>query len=428
MTEPNQPPVQTLLDALLSDLSNSVLLTQASIIVAAFVISWFAIRHFTSRLSGETKETWHAQEWKTFLVPLSTLLLVLATRPLLASWQSVHLLNLAQPMLLSMFLIQFSFFFLRSIFQPGPTLRGIQRVLSWMVWGAVALHITGFLKPLVESMDAIGFNLGSQHISIYTAFIGLLSIMATVIGALSIGRLVEQRLIAGLSWTPNIKLAMSKIVRSALMVVAVLIALPLVGIDITVLSVFGGALGVGLGLGLQKIASNYFSGFTLLLEQSIRIGDMVTVDGRFGEIKEIATRYTVIRSRDGTEYILPNESLITSPVINHTLADSKNRVGIPVQVAYGADLDKARAIMLAASVHPRVLEEPEPRVLLTSFGDNGINLELRVWITDPEEGLMRLKSDVNWAIWEGFQMEGIEIPFPQRVVHLAKPSVSEDSG
>jgi small-conductance mechanosensitive channel len=412
-------PAQNLVDALLSDLSNTVLASQASIVLAAMVLAWLAARALLQRVSPETRQTWHVHEWPRFLVPMLALLLILIARPLLQEYQSVHLLNLAEPMLLSMFTIQLSFFFLRSIFNPGPGLRAVERVVSWMVWGAVALHIAGYLDALVASLDAIGFSLGKQHISIYTAFVGLLSIIVTVVTALSVGRLIENRLIAGSALNGNLKLAVSKIIRSLLLLVAVLIALPIVGIDITVLSVFGGALGVGLGLGLQKIASNYVSGFTLLFEGSIRIGDMVTVDNRFGQVKLIATRYTVIRGRDGTEYILPNESLVTTPVINHTLADRENRIGIPVQVAYGSDLDKVRTIMLAAANHPRVITTQEPRVLLTGFGDNGINMELRIWMQDPEEGLGRLRSDINWAIWEGFQHEGVEIPFPQRVVHLA---------
>ncbi|MDD4880429.1 MAG: mechanosensitive ion channel [Gallionellaceae bacterium] len=423
-TVPTEPPVENLVDALLSDLSNTVLLTQATIILAALVLAWFGVRQLLRRFPDESRAAWHINEWPRFLVPMLALMQILLVRPLLHHSQTVHLLNLAEPLLMSMFTIQLSFFFLRSIFNPGPGLRAVERVVSWLVWGAVALHIMGYLTPMIESLDAIGFDLGKQHISLYTALIGLLSVIITLITALSVGRLIENRLIAGSNLNPNIKLAVSKIIRSLLLVVAVLVALPLVGIDITVLSVFGGALGVGLGLGLQKIASNYFSGFTLLLEQSIRIGDMVTVDGRFGEVKEIATRYTVIRGRDGTEYILPNESLITSPVINHTLADRENRIGIPVQVAYGADLNKVREIMLtAAAKHPRVISTQEPRVLLTGFGDNGINMELRIWMMDPEEGLGRLKSDINWAIWEAFQREGIEIPFPQRVVHMAQNSL-----
>ena len=415
------PPAQNLVNALLTDLSNTVLLTQAIVVLSALVLAWYGVRRLLGRFSDDTREAWHIHEWPRFLVPVLALVQILLARPLLQHSQTVHVLNLAEPLLTSMFTIQLSFFFLRSIFNPGPGLRAVERVVSWIVWGAVALHIMGYLTPLIESLDAIGFRIGRQHISLYTALIGLLSVIVTVIAALSIGRLIENRLIAGSRLNANLKLAVSKIVRSLLLLIAVLIALPLVGIDITVLSVFGGALGVGLGLGLQKIASNYVSGFTLLFEQSIRIGDMVTVDNRFGQVKEIATSYTVIRGRDGTEYILPNESLITSPVINHTLADRENRVGIPVQVAYGSDLNKVREIMLAAAAdHPRVIGTQEPRVLLMGFGDNGINMELRIWMMDPEEGLGRLKSDINWAVWEAFQREGIEIPFPQRVVHMVK--------
>lgn len=416
-----QTPANNLIHALINETTNTALISQVAIILAAFGLAWLVSRHLLGRMQDGTRETWHANEWPRFLIPLLAQLLVIAARPLLAEWHTVHLLTLAQPLLLSMFIIQLSFFFLRSIFQPGPGLRSVERVLSWLVWGAVALHITGHLSELVDALDAIGFTLGAQRISIYTAFMALLSIATTIIAALSLGRLIEDRLIRTSHFRPNIKVVLSKTLKSFLLVIAVLIALPMVGIDITVLSVFGGALGVGLGFGLQKITSNYVSGFVLLLDNSIRIGDMVTVDGRFGEVREIATRFTVIRSRDGTEYILPNETLITSPVINHTLASNENRVGIPIQVAYGTDLDKAKDIMLAAAAcHPRVMQEPVSRVMLIGFGESGIDLEMRVWITDPEEGLTRLRSDINWAIWEGFQKDGIEIPFPQRVVHIAQ--------
>lgn len=419
-------PVENLIERLLNETTDIALMSQVAVILVAFGLAWLASRQLLKRMQPDSVETWHANEWPRFLVPLFAQLLVIAVRPLLAEWHTVHLLNLAQPLLLSMFLIQLAFFFLRSIFRPGPGLRSIERVVSWLVWGAVALHITGHLGQFVEAMDAVGFSLGSQRISIYSAFMAIMAVAVTVIAALSIGRLIEDRLIRKSSFRPNIKVVMSKAIKTLLLVVAVLIALPMAGIDITVLSVFGGALGVGLGFGLQKVTSNYVSGFVLLLDNSIRIGDMVTVDGRFGEVREIATRFTVIRSRDGTEYILPNETLITSPVINHTLATNENRVGIPVQVAYGTDLNKAREIMLnAAAEHPRVMQDKESRVMLIGFGESGIDLELRVWITDPEEGLTRLRSDINWAIWEAFQREGIEIPYPQRVVHLAQAPLAK---
>jgi small-conductance mechanosensitive channel len=217
---------------------------------------------------------------------------------------------------------------------------------------------------------------------------------------------------------------MSKAARTVLLILAVLVALPAVGIDLTVLSVFGGALGVGIGFGLQKVASNYISGFIILLDRSVRIGDLITVDNKYGEVSQINTRYTLLKALDGTETIVPNETLITQTVVNHSLSKPNVRIALPVQVSYDADLERAEALMLeAANSHIRVVhDEPDnpPRVFLKEFADNGILLELAVWIRDPSEGQANLRSDINWAIWRRFKAAGIEIPFPQRVVHLAQ--------
>jgi small-conductance mechanosensitive channel len=202
----------------------------------------------------------------------------------------------------------------------------------------------------------------------------------------------------------------------------VLVTLPAVGIDITVLSVFGGALGVGLGFGLQKVASNYISGFIILLDRSIRIGDLVTVDNQYGEVSQINTRYTLLRALDGTETIVPNENFITQTVVNHSLSEPTVRVAVSVGVSYNTDLDHARELMLAAAdEHARVVhDDPEapPRVFLKEFADSSIVLELAVWIRDPSEGQANLKSDLNWSIWRAFKAAGVEIPFPQRVIHM----------
>jgi small-conductance mechanosensitive channel len=183
---------------------------------------------------------------------------------------------------------------------------------------------------------------------------------------------------------------------------------------------------VGIGFGLQKVASNYISGFIILLDRSVRIGDLVTVDGKYGAVSQINTRYTLLRSLDGTESIVPNETLITHTVVNHSLTKPNVRITLPVQVAYEADLEQAEGIMLEAarSQGRVVLDEPDnlPRVFLKEFADNGILLELAVWIRDPSEGQNNLRSDINWAIWRRFKAAGIEIPFPQRVVHLATPA------
>jgi small-conductance mechanosensitive channel len=178
-------------------------------------------------------------------------------------------------------------------------------------------------------------------------------------------------------------------------------------------------------LGLQKVAANYVSGFTLLLDQSIRIGDMVEVNQHVGVVKEIATRYTVLRSLNGSESIIPNETMITMPVVNHTLSDKENQINLPIQVAYSSDLEMVRALLLdIADEHERVLKQPKPQIRLKNFGESGIDLEMVIWITDPEEGEFNLRSDINWKIWALFKRENVEIPYPHRVVYF-KPEEQE---
>jgi small-conductance mechanosensitive channel len=204
-----------------------------------------------------------------------------------------------------------------------------------------------------------------------------------------------------------------------LILIAVLIGLPLVGIDLTTLSVFGGALGVGLGLGLQRIAANYVSGFIILLDRSIRIGNLIDVVNMRGVVTRITTRYTVLRGMTGVEMIVPNELLVSSVITNETFTDPKVRLATQVQVAYGSDLERAMAILVeAARAQPRVLTDPLPKAFVVAFADSGINLELGFWIADPEEGSLQTKSDIHLAIWRGFKAAGIEIPFPQREVRM----------
>jgi small-conductance mechanosensitive channel len=237
--------------------------------------------------------------------------------------------------------------------------------------------------------------------------------------AMWLGRVLETRVMATEHLDMNLRVVLSKLFRALLVVLGILVALPLAGIDITVLSVFGGALGVGIGFGLQKIASNYVSGFIILLDRSIHPGDSLTVDGRFGTVSQLTARYMVLKGLDGTEAIIPNETLISSTVINHSYTNRHIRVGISVQVGYQSDLERAMEIMKeAATQQPRVLADPETKVFLKSFGDNGIDLEMSIWINDPEEGQLGLKSDINLEIWRQFQAAGIEIPYPQRDVRI----------
>jgi small-conductance mechanosensitive channel len=212
---------------------------------------------------------------------------------------------------------------------------------------------------------------------------------------------------------------LTKVTRGVLLVLSVLVALSLVGIDIRVLSVFGGALGVGLGFGLQRIASNYICGFIILLDKSIRLGDVVTLDNRYGTVTRLTGRYMVLRGQDGAESLIPNESVITQTLVNHSYSDRKNKVNLSLQISYHSPLEAAMQIMLdVAAAHSGVISDPKPAVNLLAFADNGISLELSVWIEDPELAQSVLRSDLNLAIWRAFRQAGIEIPYPQREIRI----------
>jgi small-conductance mechanosensitive channel len=234
---------------------------------------------------------------------------------------------------------------------------------------------------------------------------------------MTLSRVAEQRIMAQEAVSLSLRLAFTKALQALSVLLAILVALPLVGIDLTVLSVFGGAIGVGLGLGLQKVASNYVSGFIILLERSIRVGDLVTVDNKQGVIAGIHGRYTVVRSLDGTEALLPNELFITQSVVNHTFSDPASAIKLPVTVAYGTNTDELEQLLgeIAAS-NPRVLKDPSPGMLVRALGDNGIEVELVVWIQDADQGTGALRSELLRRILKAFTERGIEIPFPQREV------------
>jgi small-conductance mechanosensitive channel len=237
--------------------------------------------------------------------------------------------------------------------------------------------------------------------------------------ALWVSRLVENKLMRAEHVSINLRVVIIKLIRILFIVLAVLVAMSAVGMDITLLSVFGGALGVGLGLGLQKIASNYVSGFIILLDKSMKIGDVISIENHYGVISDLRSRYLVLRKLDGTEVVIPNETFITSSVINHSFSDNRSRVQLPIQIGYESNLDKAIKILVeAAQKQTRVINDPSPAAYVMTFGENGIDLMLNVWILDPEEGSAELKSNIYREIWKQFQKEDISIPYPQREIRM----------
>lgn len=417
------PPIDNLLLHLIADSHNIPLMTQAAVLALAALLGWLLVRALRPRVS-QLEGAWAmgAAGLRKVSLPLAFLACLWVLRELLRLWQSeLHLLNLAMPLLSALVFIRLLIHVLRHTLKPSETLKAWERTITWIIWIGVALHITGVLPRIRYALDTLSFESGTHRFSLLTLFEALTVIVAAVILALWISQFIENRLMRMPHMNVSLRMALTKASRTLLLVLAVLVTLPAVGIDLTVLSVFGGALGVGLGFGLQKIASNYVSGFIVLLDRSIRIGDMVTVDNKYGRVAQINTRYTLLHAQDGTESIIPNEMLISQTVVNHSLSAPDIRVALPIQVAYATDLEKARELMIAAAKsHPRVAQggSGEPKVLLREFADNGINLELAVWIRDAEEGQLNLRSDLYWAIWTAFKQSGIEIPFPQRVVRL----------
>jgi len=354
------------------------------------------------------------------LFPISMLLGVLAGRALLPHWgRPVDLLNLAMPLLTSMATIRIVVYFLRKTFRPGPAVKAWENLIATSVWIIVALHLLGWLPAVLEALDDMAVKVGDSRISLLIAGQLILSVALLWVLALRLARLIESRISHAHYVNANMQVALVKLSRVLLLVLAFLLALDMVGIDLTALKIFGGALGVGLGFGLQRIASNFISGFIVLFDRSIRPGDVITIDNTFGWVRELHARYVVVRDRDGVERLIPNENLITNEVINWSYSDRNVRLKIPVSISYDNDPEQAMALLLeAAHANPRVLADPAPAARLLAFGDNGIELELRVWIQDPEAGLVIVRSDVNLAIWRAFKAAGISIPYPQRDLHI----------
>lgn len=409
------------------DLQQPDLLWQIGALVLCLTVAWLADRVVQARVSSHAAEGLHAEELRLgrrglrrLMFPVVGLLLVLLARQILGSWHNnVNLLSLAVPLLASLAAIRAVLVILRYSFPTALWLRAFERSFALLAWGIVALHIVGLLPSIIELLDGIGFAVGKQKLTLWSLLQGVGAVLATLLLALWVSGLVEARLLAAEALESNLRFVLARFSRALLIVVAVLVGLPAVGVDLTMLSVFGGALGVGLGFGLQKIAANYISGFIILLDRSLRIGDMIAVGNDRGQVLKITTRYTVLRSLSGVEAIVPNEVLVSSVVQNESYTDLKVRLALSVQVSYQAPVERALAILLeAAAAQPRVLVEPAPSAFLTEFAESGINLELGFWIADPESGAGALRSDINLSILRAFRAEGIDIPYPQREVRL----------
>jgi small-conductance mechanosensitive channel len=358
------------------------------------------------------------------MFPLAALVLVLIARALMKPYTQVALLNLAVPLFLSLALVRAVVFSLRYAFPNAEWLTTSERYIAATIWLCLVLYITGLSGPVIEGLESVKFTVGKQKLDLWLILHGVVTSLCALLVALWFAGWLEHRLMRADNIDSNVRVVLARAGKSVLIVVGLLISLALVGIDITALSVFGGAFAVGLGFGMKTIASNYVAGFMILLDRSIRIGNIIAIDATTsGEVTRITTRYTVVRTLAGTEVIVPNEYLVGNIVRNQTYTDTQVRVPLSVTVAYSADLELAMRLMIeAAAAQVRTLKEPAPSAIVQAFGENGIDLELGFWIKDPGQGTGALRSDVNLAIWRSFRANGIEFPFPQREVRILNPA------
>ena len=420
------PPIADDLQLLLRELSQPSALAEFGVLAGCLVLAWTLVRLLRGRqmLAGSI---WFGERIiDGVLFPVAALAFAFGARALLAGVLPVAVLKLAIPILLSLVLIRLAVRVLQVTFPHSGWVRIVERSISWLAWLAVVLWITGVLPLLLEAADDISWKVGATRLTLRNVIEGAVTASFVLVVALWISAAIEKQLLRGSGDNLSIRKIAANLVRAVLLFVGLLLAMSAVGIDLTALSVLGGALGVGLGFGLQKIAANYVSGFVILAERSLRIGDMVRVDGFDGRITDIRTRYTVIRALNGREAIVPNEMLITQRVENLSLADMKVLVSTTVQVAYGTPIRELQPkVVQAVAAVPRVLADPPPACQLADFAADGINLGVNFWIADPENGQGSVRSDVNLALLDLFEREEVEIPFPQRVMHhLAVPAAT----
>ncbi|HEY1102002.1 MAG TPA: mechanosensitive ion channel domain-containing protein [Burkholderiaceae bacterium] len=408
----------TELQALLEDLSNARVWVEigalAGCMALAWLVSWMIGR-------GQPKDSvWFGRNTLDGLFfPLVALALIYAARVAVSHYQPVAVLRVAVPVFLSLAAIRLAVLVLTAVFPSSGGIRLLERFVSWIAWLAAILWILGLLPSVLAELDQITLAFGKTKVSVRTIIEGTLSSGLVLVLVLWVSATIERRLLYTHVSDLSVRKIASNAMRSVLLLVGFLFALSAVGVDLTALSVLGGAIGVGLGFGLQKLASNYVSGFVILLERSLRIGDNVRIDGFEGKITDIKTRYTLVRGSNGRESIVPNELLITQRVENLSLSDAKILVSSTISVGYDSDVRKVREILCAcAAASNRVLKDPGPVAHLANFGADGLEFSLLFWIMDPENGQLNVRSEINMAVLSALRAADIDIPYPQRVVHV----------
>jgi len=398
-------------------------LIQLSLIAASLVLAWLFNSYIQTKLALHNPTGFKRVALRSsqrIIMPLSLALLFwLGSAVLEANEIPGKLLNLLLPVALALGVVRLLVYILRKAFSSSPLIKSAEPFVVITIWLTMVLHLLGWLTPLLKLFDALAVTFGESRISLLIVIKLILIIVLAFTVALWLAEVINQKMKNSKVISPSMQVGFSKFAKFFLITSAFLFALNAVGINLSSLAIFGGALGVGLGFGLQRIASNFISGFILVFDRSIKPGDIITVGDKFGWVEQLNARYVVLRNRQGVDTLIPNENLIITEVINWSYADPNVRLEVKIPISYHNDPEQAMALMLqCANASPRVLTTPEPSVRLMDFAENGINLQLRVWIADMENGTASVKSEINLAIWRAFKANNITMPFPQRDLHL----------
>jgi len=409
------------LDSWFAALAQPTTLTELAALVLCAMLAWLVVRVAgRARMAVDNSSILFGRRViDGVLFPVLLLFLAYMAKDLLERMFPVALFKVAIPVLVSLAVIRLGVKVLQVAFKDAPLVRALERTISWLAWIAMVLWVSGLLPVVLDELDGIKWKIGNSNLSVRTMLEGALTAGVVLLITLWISSAIEARLLRKATGNElSLRKAVSNAVRAALMFVGLLVALSSVGIDLTALSVLGGAVGVGVGFGLQKLAANYVSGFVMLAERSVRIGDNVRVDTFEGRITDINARYTVVRAPSGRESIVPNEMFISTRIENLSLSDTQVLQSTVVSVGYDSDVELVMSLLREAALkQERVLKDPAPGVNLTNFGADGLEFTLNYWMGDPENGQQNLRSLINLAILESLRVHNIDIPYPQRVVH-----------
>jgi len=397
-------------------LQPSVLLELVSLALCA-ALAWGLVRMLRQAVGRDDRSVmFGSKDIDGVLFPLLLLCLGYGARAVLDRFINVAVLDVGVPALVALVAIRTGVKVLQVVFSQSRWARALEQTISWLAWLVMVLWVSGLLPAILNALDQIGWSVGKSHLSVRKIVEGLLTAGVVLILTLWMSAGIEARLLHSATGSElSLRKAASNAARALLLFVGLMVALSAVGIDLTALSVLGGALGVGIGFGLQKVAANYVSGFVILTERNLRIGDYVRVENFEGKITEINARYTVVRALTGRESIVPNEMLISTRVENLSLADAVVAQSTQVQVAYDSDPPQViEALLASATAQPRVLKDPAPSVQLSQFTAEGMEFTLVYWINDPDQGQGNLRSDINMALLQNLRQHGIALASPPR--------------